>query len=232
MQSTCRTQASLHVGIIMDGNGRWAARKGLPRTSGHREGIEAIRRVLQAAPEFAIGMLTLFAFSADNWRRPPAEVDAVMVLLRTYLEVETVRLAEAGVRLDVIGRRDRLPDDLVVAIAAAETATAAGRKLRLRVALDYSARDAIVLAAARCGLRLSREAFMRALGGGEPAPDVDLIIRTGGERRLSDFLLWECAYAELYFTDRMWPDFDAAALAAAIDDFRSRHRRFGGLAAA
>lgn len=231
MQSTLERSSLIHVGIIMDGNGRWAAQRGLLRTSGHRAGIEAIRRVLEAAPDAGIGTLTLYAFSGDNWRRPKVEVDALMVLLRTYLDVETDRLAESGVRLEVIGRRDRLDDDLVLAIETAETATASGTSLRLRVALDYSARDAIVMAAARCGLGLTRERFARALGGGTAVPDVDLLIRTGGERRLSDFLLWECAYAELLFTDVMWPDFDGDALGDAIAEFRGRQRRFGGLTA-
>ena len=227
MQSNLPSEKRLHVGIIMDGNGRWAQRRGLPRAAGHEAGVAALRRTIEGAPT-SVGTLTVFAFSADNWRRPAAEVDALMVLLRTYLARETRRLARAGVRLEVIGRRDRLPDDLVAAIEAAERALAGGDKLTLRVALDYSGRDAIVLAAARCGLALTREKFTQALGA---APDVDLLIRTGGERRLSDFLLWECAYAELAFTDTMWPDFDADALAAAVAEFACRDRRFGGLEA-
>ncbi len=231
MQSTLDRSTKLHVGIIMDGNGRWAARRGLLRTSGHRAGIDVIRQVLEAAPDESIGTLSLFAFSADNWRRPATEIDALMVLLRTYLDVEAERLADSGIRLEVIGRRDRLPDDVVAAIEATEARTAAGTRLHLRVALDYSARDAIVMAAARCGLGLTREKFTRALGGRAAVPDVDLLIRTGGERRLSDFLLWECAYAELHFTDVMWPDFDAEALHVAVREFHGRQRRFGGLTA-
>jgi len=203
--------ASLHVAIVMDGNGRWAARRGRPRTAGHRAGAATVRRVVEAAPGLAIGALTLFAFSADNWRRPPAEVAALMRLFARHLGTETPRLLENGVRLEVVGCRDRLPGPLVTAIAAAERATTAGRALHLRLAVDYSARAAI-----RAGRIL---------------PDVDLLIRTGGERRLSDFLLWECAYAELYFTDTMWPDFGAADLAAAVREFHSRERRFGGLPA-
>ncbi|MCX8255644.1 MAG: polyprenyl diphosphate synthase, partial [Beijerinckiaceae bacterium] len=168
--------------------------------------------------------------STDNWSRPAEEVEALMVLLSTYLARETRRLADAGVRLEVIGRRDRLADGLVRAIERAEAATATGDKLHLRVALDYSGRDAIVLAAARCGLALTREKFARTLRG--TTPDVDLMIRTGGEQRLSDFLLWECAYAELMFSDLMWPDFDGAALDAAVVTFLGRTRRFGGLVVA
>jgi undecaprenyl diphosphate synthase len=221
MPNNFAEQSTLHVGIIMDGNGRWAAGRGLPRILGHRAGVEAARRVVEAAPGSGVAILTLFAFSSDNWRRPPAEVDALMGLMATYLENETQRSVAQGVRLEVIGRRDRLGAKLCSAIAQAEAATAPGRRLRLRMAVDYSARDAI-LAAAR-GLReFSRDALERAMG-----PPVDLLIRTGGERRLSDFQLWESAYAELVFTRTMWPDFDAAALAAAVREFRLRDRRFG-----
>lgn len=230
MQSTLLETSGLHVEIIMDGNGRWAERRGKPRTAGHRAGVAALRRTIEAAPPAGIGTLTVFAFSADNWSRPAEEVEALMVLLSTYLARETRRLADAGVRLEVIGRRDRLADGLVRAIKRAEAATASGDKLHLRVALDYSGRDAIVVAASRCGLTLTREKFARKLKG--TTPDVDLMIRTGGEQRLSDFLLWECAYAELMFSDLMWPDFDGAALDAAVVTFRGRTRRFGGLAAA
>ena len=207
----------------MDGNGRWATGRGLPRILGHRAGVEAARRVVEAAPDAGIGILTLFAFSSDNWRRPPAEVEALMRLMASYLENETARCLAQGVRLEVIGRRDRLDAKLCAAIAKAEGATAAGHRLWLRMAVDYSARDAI-LAAAR-GLReFSRDALARAMG-----PPVDLLIRTGGERRLSDFQLWESAYAELVFTRTMWPEFDAPALAAAVREFHGRVRRFGGI---
>jgi undecaprenyl diphosphate synthase len=218
-----KLQSTLHVGIIMDGNGRWATARGLPRIMGHRAGVEAARRVVEAAPGAAVGILTLFAFSSDNWRRPPAEVDALMRLMGTYLENETSRCVAQGVRLEVIGRRDRLGAKLCSAIAQAEADTAAGERLWLRLAVDYSARDAI-LAAAR-GLReLSRDALERAMG-----PSVDLLIRTGGEHRLSDFQLWESAYAELVFTRTMWPDFDGAALESAVREFHSRERRFGAV---
>ena len=204
-----KQSTSFHVAIVMDGNGRWATRRGLPRAAGHRAGAEAVRRVVKVAPGCGITDLTLYAFSSDNWNRPAAEVSTLMRLFARHLRTETAELAAQGVKLRVIGRRDRLPASLVNAILAAEASTAQGTRLHLRIAVDYSARAAI-----RSGTLL---------------PDVDLLIRTGGEQRLSDFLLWECAYAELWFTDRMWPDFGASQLAAAIHEFHSRDRRFGGL---
>lgn len=228
MQSTlpdCDARTGLHVALIMDGNGRWATRRGLPRTAGHRAGVEAIRRVCEAAPGLGVGALTLYAFSSDNWKRPAEEVSFLMGLLRRWIAAETRALVENGVRLRVIGRRDRLPEELPEAIAVAEAATAEGDRLLLRVAVDYSSRDAL-LAAAAAGAR-TREAMTGFLAG--EAGDVDLLIRTSGEKRLSDFLLWECAYAELAFVDTLWPDFDGPALAACLADFRARDRRFGGL---
>jgi undecaprenyl diphosphate synthase len=224
-----------HVAIIMDGNGRWATSRGLPRPAGHHAGVEAVRRTVEAAPALGIKTLTLFAFSADNWRRPATEVAALMALLRRFVRAETARLAEAGARLTVMGRRDRLPAGLAAEIAAAELATSGGTALDLRIALDYSARDAIVDAAMRAAAQgpLTREKFAQLLAGGdgsgEPVPDVDLLIRTGGEQRLSDFLLWECAYAELLFVPRLWPDFSADDLGQAVTWFAGRERRFGGL---
>lgn len=222
----------------MDGNGRWATQRGRPRAVGHRAGADSVRRVVEAAPGLGITTLTLYAFSSDNWARPPLEVQALFQLFRRYLKREPAELAQSGVRLSIIGRRDRLPDDVRRLIALAERRTAAGRRLHLRVAIDYSARDAIVAAAARArrerGAALTRELFARWLGEAmnctEPAPDVDLLIRTGGEQRLSDFLLWECAYAELVFTRTMWPDFSAAELAEAVGEFQGRERRFGRVA--
>jgi undecaprenyl diphosphate synthase len=223
----------MHVGIIMDGNGRWATRRGLPRAAGHRAGIAAVKRVVEAAPGLGIGTLTLYAFSADNWRRPEPEVRALMVLLREYLAQEIAACVEQGVRLRVIGRRDRIALMLRERIERAESATAGGTRLELRIAVDYSARDAIAAAAARCGGDgTDRAAFALALAAATHAGetrDVDLLVRTAGEQRLSDFLLWECAYAELWFTSALWPDFDARLLAAAVDGFRRRERRFGGL---
>jgi undecaprenyl diphosphate synthase len=226
----------LHVGVIMDGNGRWAEARGQRRTAGHRAGAEATRRIVEAAPALGVSALTLYAFSGDNWRRPRREVAAIMGLLAAYLAHEAPRLAAADVRLSVVGRRDRLPGAVLAAVEAAEAATRWGEALHLRVAVDYSARDMIVAAAARWGAGASREAFESALlqatgGACRQAGAVDLLVRTGGEQRLSDFLLWECAYAELVFSPRPWPDFGPADLAGAIADFRRRDRRFGGLPA-
>ena len=228
----------LHVAIIMDGNGRWAVSRGLPRTAGHVAGVEAVRRAVEAARDLGVGTLTLFAFSSDNWKRPDMEVRALMRLFRSYLTAESAKCAENGVRISVIGRRDRLPSGLVRVIEEAERATARADRFLLRIAVDYSARDAILRAAARLrGGEPSREAFARLLSDsyegdpheGYPVPDVDLLVRTGGEQRLSDFLLWECAYAELVFTDRMWPDFSGADLADAVREFQRRERRFGAV---
>ncbi len=204
MQST-----SLHVAIVMDGNGRWATRRRLPRAAGHHAGAETVRRIVRAAPGLGVGALSLYAFSADNWKRPAAEVATLFRLFARYLAREAPRLAAEGVRLEVIGRRDRLPAPLADAVNRAEASTAGGSGLQLRIAIDYSARAAIT--------------------AGQMLPDVDLLIRTGGEQRLSDFLLWESAYAELVFTPKMWPDFDAADFTRALEEFRGRERRFGGL---
>jgi undecaprenyl diphosphate synthase len=225
--------AKLHVGIIMDGNGRWAVRRGLTRHQGHIAGVEALRRVVEAAPDQGIGTLTLYAFSSDNWRRPSAEVAGLMELLRFYLGDELDNLVRNDVRLTMIGRRDRIPAGLAREIARAEAASAQGRALRLRIAIDYSARDAILRAAAQVARDhgLSRASFAELITGEANLRDVDLVIRTSGERRLSDFMLWESAYAELYFTDRLWPDFDADDLSAALASFHKRERRFGGLQA-
>jgi undecaprenyl diphosphate synthase len=233
MQSSLSSKLSpkLHVGIIMDGNGRWATRRRLSRLRGHEAGVEAIRRVVEAAPKQGVGTLTLYAFSSDNWRRPKTEVSALMALLRFYLAHEVESLVRNGVRLSVIGRRDRLPDGLAEAIGRAEAATAGGDVLHLRIAVDYSARDAILNAAVKAaGMGdLTREIFSDLVTGEPGLRDLDLVIRTSGEKRLSDFLLWESAYAELHFTERMWPDFEAQDLAEALSSFHGRERRFGGL---
>ena len=229
----------LHVAIIMDGNGRWATRRGLPRVAGHRAGVTAARRVVEHAPDIGVRFLTLYAFSSDNWRRPTDEVRSIFWLLRAFLRLETQRLKERGARLEVIGRRDRLPRPLLREIVRAECATAEGRRLQLRVAIDYSSRDAITRAAVVVSNSLPREEERSADAMGRmlaraliaESGEVDLLIRTGGEKRLSDFLLWESAYAELVFTDRMWPDFDAVDLDAALQEFRGRERRFGGVPA-
>ncbi len=227
----------LHVAIIMDGNGRWATRRGLPRIAGHRAGVVALRRVVERAADVGIRCLTVYAFSSDNWRRPPAEVESIFWLLRAFLRLETERLKLRGARLPVIGRRDRLATSVLREIEKSERATAAGHRLHLRVAIDYSSRDAIALAAtgAHDGflheMRFTPDEIAKTLAQTLTAGsgDVDLLIRTGGEKRLSDFLLWESAYAELHFTDRMWPDFDEADLEAALEEFSRRERRFGAV---
>ncbi|MEP7343577.1 MAG: di-trans,poly-cis-decaprenylcistransferase [Acidobacteriota bacterium] len=222
-----------HVAIIMDGSGRWATERGLPRTAGHRAGVETVRRVIEAAPDFGIGTLTLFAFSSDNWKRPRREVSALMKLIRVYLLSETATCVKNGIRISVIGRRDRLDAALVRSIEAAEAATRQGQALHLRAAIDYSSREAILSAASRCAelSEITRETFAGLIGeadhSGGSAPDVDLLIRTSGEQRLSDFLLWECAYAELHFTRRKWPDFGREDLEVAVNEFCQRDRRFG-----
>jgi undecaprenyl diphosphate synthase len=213
----------------MDGNGRWALARGLPRLAGHRAGVESVRRVVAAAPALGIGTLTLFAFSQDNWRRPLLETDGILRIIARFLRDETRHAVRRGVRIRVIGRRGILPSPLAETIEAAERTTARGAGLLLQIAVDYSGRDAIVAAAARlAGKPIDRDEFSRELG---TAGDVDLVVRTGGERRISDFLLWECAYAEFVFTRTLWPDFDGDALAAAVAEFRRRRRRFGGLEA-
>jgi undecaprenyl diphosphate synthase len=224
----------LHVAIIMDGNGRWAQARGWPRTAGHRAGAESVRRVVEAAPELGIGTLTLYAFSSDNWKRPAGEVATLMRLFQDYLEKQTAKCVEHGIRINVVGRRDRFSLALCAAIEQAENATGTGDKLHVRLAVDYSSRDAILHAVKtlRSCPDVNREAFNRALAGPDPkAAKVDLLVRTGGEQRLSDFLLWECAYAELHFTDVMWPEFTGADLARAVEAYHRRERRFGSIPA-
>lgn len=223
-----RTPRGLHAAIIMDGNGRWATTRGLPRIAGHRAGAEALRRAVEAAPGLGIVTLTVYAFSSDNWQRPTAEVSALMKMFHSYLRREQADCVKNGVRVSVIGRRDRLPPMLLPVIESTEKATAGGKKLHLRIAVDYSSRSTILKAARKLKKNATRDDFASALGG----PDVDLLIRTGGEKRLSDFLLWECAYAELVFTPVMWPDFNASDLGAAVAEFHSRERRFGAVPAA
>ena len=228
-----RPGEGLHVALIMDGNGRWAKARGLPRTAGHREGGKAVRRTVEAAVELGVDVLTLYAFSADNWQRPREEISALMRLLESYLKKETERCIKNGVKLSVIGRRDRLDPGIVRAIERAEVRTQGGRKLHLRIAIDSPARVAFAGAAARfAGSKdLSPQHFTyllnQAIHSEPAAPDVDLLIRTSGEQRLSDFLLWECAYAELYFTDQLWPDFNKESLIAGLEEFQRRERRFG-----
>ena len=232
--------AALHVAIIMDGNGRWAQARGLPRTAGHQAGVRAVKKIVESAPKTGIRTLTLYAFSSDNWQRPTREVSALMRLFQIQLARETDNLVKQGVRLQFIGRRDRLSNGLRAGMRESERATAHGTTLTMRVAVDYSARDIIIGAAQRLAAdgsdAFTREEFARALAREmhepEPAGDVDLLIRTGGEQRLSDFLLWECAYAELYFTEKMWPDFSPHDLDLAVNAYHARERRFGKVAAA
>lgn len=215
----------------MDGNGRWATARGFTRSAGHRAGVDAVRRAVRAAPELGVSTLSLYAFSADNWKRPPLEVEILLRLFRRHLLTETRRLAEHGVRLSIIGRRDRVPPALRELIEQAEAITRSGSTLHLRIAIDYSSRDEILRAAAELATRrapFTREAFELTLGA---SPPVDLVIRTGAERRLSDFMLWECAYAELFFTDAMWPDFAASHFQQAVADYHTRDRRFGSIPA-
>lgn len=227
----------LHVGLIMDGNGRWARARGLPRTEGHRRGADAVRRAVEAAPGLGIETLTLYAFSADNWRRPAAEVSTLMRLLESFLVRERANCRRNGVRLALIGRRDRLSPALLHAIEKTERATRDGARLYLRLAVDYSARGAILAAAGtlRPDEPCDETGFLRrvnrACNSDPETPPVDLVIRTSGEQRLSDFLLFESAYAELLFVETLWPDFDGEHLRGAVEAFRRRERRYGGLAA-
>ncbi len=225
MQSNQPPRGGLHVAIIMDGNGRWASAQGLPRTVGHRAGAEAMRRIAKAAPDSGVTTLTLFAFSSYNWNREREEVDGLMRLLGDYLENETATLLESGARLTLIGRRDRLPATHRERLDRIEAATAHCRALHIRIAVDYSARESIEQAAAcwRPGAALG--ALVAQAGpGDDQSADVDLLIRTGGDMRLSDFMLWECAFAELWFTEKMWPDFERADLARAIADYHRRQK--------
>ena len=219
-----------HTAIVMDGNGRWARERGRPRVSGHRVGATAVRRTVEAARALGLPVLTLYAFSSDNWNRPRPEVSALFALLREFLDGEAVRCRDQGIRLEIIGRRDRLPGEVLSAVVRSETIAGGGSALRLRIAVDYSARETIACAARRLspGSAAPQEDLARLIGG----PDVDLLIRTGGEQRLSDFLLWEAAYAELVFLTVPWPEFDRSHLEAALQEYAKRQRRFGRVAAA
>ena len=226
----------LHVAIIMDGNGRWARARGMARTYGHKRGIEAVRRTVEAAGELGIRYLTLFAFSTENWRRPGDEVAELMRLLRFYLRSEIAQLHENGIRLRVIGDRGRFPQDIVALLSHAETLTTANDSLHLNIALNYGGRQEIVAAVCRLAERAAAgqvapsdidESSVSANLATDGLPDPDLIIRTSGEQRLSNFLLWQAAYSELVFLDKMWPDFDRSDLERAIADYGRRERRFG-----
>lgn len=229
-----------HVAIIMDGNGRWAKARGLPRTAGHKKGVDAVRRTVEAARELGIGTLTIFSFSSENWRRPEEEISDLMGLLRFYLRSEVAELHRGGVRLRVIGDRTRLSEDINRLIDNAEALTRDNRTMTLVVALSYGSRLEIVHAARRLAEevaagRLSSESIdedaLSARLYTSDIPDPDLIIRTSGEKRISNFLLWQAAYAELVFVDTLWPDFTKRDLEAAIEEFHRRERRFGATTA-
>ncbi len=225
-------EKSFHVAIIMDGNGRWANMQGRPRFFGHRAGAENLRSIVETCPHLGITTLTAYAFSSDNWGRPTQEVKMLMRLFNTYLQTEIKNLIKNGVKLTFIGRRDRFDSNILTKMKNAERATAEGNTLNLRLAVDYSARDMLMEAAKKLGdSEPTRSNFLKSLAkaqnGSSNTPDVDLLIRTGGEKRLSDFLLWECAYAELFFSPVMWPEFNPDYLQMAVDDFKHRERRFG-----
>jgi undecaprenyl diphosphate synthase len=219
------TLNNLHAAIIMDGNGRWAERRGMPRLAGHAAGERALRSIVKAAPDCGIATLTVYAFSSDNWKRPVAEVNGLMQLLEMHLTNSAEECRAESVKLSVIGRRDRIPLSCLEAIEWAEKQTSDGSRLHLRIAVDYSSRDALVSAWQQATQTSDQVALSSSLN----SPDVDLLIRTGGEQRLSDFLLWECAYAELFFTPCLWPDFGPANLRGVMLEFRGRDRRYGGL---
>src|ERR1700675_2832889 len=227
----------MHVAIIMDGNGRWATQRRLPRTAGHIEGAKAVRSAVEAAARADVKTLTLYAVSSANSARAPAEIAALMRLFGQYLFTETRRCVEQSIRINVIGRRDRLSENLLRSIEQSERSSAAGSGMLLRLAVDYSSQHSIVQAAQRAkrDANLTPEDFHRLLQEVDhcayPVSEVDLLIRTGNERRLSDFLLWECAFAELYFSACLWPDFDERQFSIALEEYAGRHRRFGGLIA-
>jgi len=228
----------VHVAIIMDGNGRWARSRGLPRVAGHRRGVDAVRRTVRAAGELGVEYLTLFSLSSENWRRPFEEVQELMKLLRFYLRNELAELHQNGVRFRMIGDRDRLPPDIIALIDEAEAKTADNRRLTLMIALSYGGRDEILLAIRKLAAEAREGALDPAAITAEDVersldtagvPDPDLLIRTSGEQRLSNFLLWQSAYAELVFLDRLWPDFDKSDLEQAVAEFQRRDRRYGGV---
>ncbi len=230
----------VHVAIIMDGNGRWAKARGLPRFEGHRRGVEAVRRTVKSAIERGVRYLTVYSFSSENWRRPPDEVAMLMGLLKRFIREDLADLNRNGVKVRVIGERESLAPDIAALIAEAETLTRSNSGLTLTVAFNYGARQEIVEAARRIALdvragrldpdQISQEEFAERLDT-HGLPDPDLVIRTSGEMRLSNFLLWQCAYAEFVFLPILWPDFDDAAFAAALNCYAERERRFGGVAA-
>ncbi|WP_435641842.1 isoprenyl transferase [Micavibrio aeruginosavorus] len=233
------SQAPRHIAIIMDGNGRWATQRGLPRTAGHQRGVESVKRVVESAVELGVEYLTLFGFSTENWSRPVDEVRELMRLLRMYLRAETAELHRNNIRLRVIGRREELDPDIVKMIEQAENLTANNTAITVMIALNYGGRQDILCAATKMARALAEQGVEPTYEAAEEylpqflstagAPDPDILIRTSGERRISNFLLWQCAYSELFYCDTLWPDFSKADLEAAIADFKARDRRFGGV---
>ncbi|MBQ3392257.1 MAG: isoprenyl transferase [Lachnospiraceae bacterium] len=227
-----------HVAIIMDGNGRWAKKRGLPRTMGHTRGAQVVEQILEDADDLGIRYLTVYAFSTENWSRPAAEVKALMNLLRTYMKTSLAKCAKNNVRVRVLGDKTKLAPDLQAAIANLEKETAGNTGITFQIAINYGARDEIVRAVRKLAAdvkdgrtdadAIDEAALSNALDTGG-IPDPDLLIRTCGEERISNFLLWQIAYAELYFTDKAWPDFDRAELEKAIEAYGKRERRYGGL---
>ena len=233
-----RTSVPQHVAIIMDGNGRWAQQRGRPRTFGHSKGVEAVRRVVEAAGAMGVHTLTLFSFSTENWNRPAEEVGALFELMKRYVAADLKSLKNRGVRIRIIGRRDDLRSDLAEIVGQAETETAGNTDFNLNIAFNYGGRDEIL----RAAQNLARAVQDGDLGADEiderrfsgaldtaGLPDVDLLIRTSGEQRISNFLLWQAAYAEFHFTDVLWPDFGETELAKALQAYQSRDRRYGGV---
>ena len=225
-----------HLAIVMDGNGRWAQQRNLPRQEGHAAGVETVRRAVRFIADAGIDCLTLFSFSTENWQRPSGEVKFLMRLLKHYIEADLVELHKNDVRVKIIGKRQGLDAQLVKLIEHAEQVTAANTRMRLQIAFNYGAREEIAEAAARLAVRVAKGELdaanitpdqVDAELSTQGLPDPDLVIRTSGENRLSNFLLWQCAYSEFYFTDVLWPDFDAASLHAALQAFHQRERRFG-----
>jgi len=218
-----------HIAIVMDGNGRWATRRYLPRVAGHKKGVDALRACVRHCGELGVKILTVFAFSSENWNRPPEEVSGLMELLAVALSREVPHLKAEGVRIQFVGNRSALSDKVRNGLLQAEAATAANTRLVFNVCFNYGGRWDIAQAAAKLAARgepITEESLDRAMAL-SPLPDPDLLIRTGGEKRISNFLLWQAAYSELYFSDKLWPEFDAAALDAAIADYALRERRFG-----
>jgi undecaprenyl diphosphate synthase len=218
-----------HIAIVMDGNGRWATRRFLPRVAGHKQGVESLRRCVKACADRGVGVLTVFAFSSENWNRPVEEVSGLMDLMVIALGREVPKLCQDGVRLHFVGERGGLSEKIAAGLVQAEAATAHNTRLVLNVCFNYGGRWDIARAAAQLAARGEplTEANLDAAMALSHVPDPDLVIRTGGEQRLSNFLLWQSAYAELFFSDRLWPEFDEAALDEAIDAYRRRERRFG-----